>query len=476
MNKYWILGTILYKEYVLTSKNDIKSSILWIEVKKIRNIDHTEKLSQSHSWKNGLMGPAYIVKVKIHHKNNNEEKTNIGSSVSCMVLMMPQDVLFPGAYDFTRHMRICGVMGYGTCISGIKISPRKKTNFLYKINEKRYKFMHYLKDNLIIEQSGVAGALLIGDKSLLPQNIRYYFQDSGLAHVLAVSGLHVVLIFIFLRKLSHALLIFTLPRQAQYYNFYNLPSILAWLGISFYFLLSGGAIPSQRAWIMTTISSIMLLCNRPYYSLRALIISAVIILLLRPESLFHPSFQLSFAASLQLICMPKMPYGLKKIGHRYKIESFMQTLWSGFMIGISMIPLTIYHFQRFNGQSMWANIVAIPLMSFVIMPMGLCVFLLWMILGWTPSFLLFLWSCSLKCLVWIAAFCAQIPGASVPMCFIHPSTMIFWIIGWWSSLYHQTILNTKSKLSLMGFFSLLLSLYGILNPQRPQILVEKNQS
>jgi competence protein ComEC len=130
---------------------------------------------------------------------------------------------------------------------------------------------------------------------------RKAMRDSGLAHILAISGMHMVIM---------AGTWFWLVRGAwRCFRRWRFDTRSAWaavaalFGAAFYLALSGGAVPTIRAWIMMSIMLLAILLDRPAISMRNVALAALIILAWTPEILFSPSFQMSFAAVVGLIAV-----------------------------------------------------------------------------------------------------------------------------------------------------------------------------
>ena len=145
-------------------------------------------------------------------------------------------------------------------------------------------------------------ALITGERGGIPQEVTNAMRDSGLAHVLAISGLHMVIMAGTVFWLVRALLALV-PGLALRFPIKKWAAAVALLAASFYLCLSGAAVPTVRAWIMMSIFLIAVMLDRPALTMRNVALAALAILIVEPESLFDPSFEMSFAAVIGLVAL-----------------------------------------------------------------------------------------------------------------------------------------------------------------------------
>jgi competence protein ComEC len=152
------------------------------------------------------------------------------------------------------------------------------------------------------ETGAIAVALITGDRGGIPQEVTEAMRDAGLAYVLAISGLHMVImagpVFWLVRALLAAV-----PGLALRFPIKKWAATIALLAATFYLLLSGASVPTLRAWIMMSIFLIAVLLDRPAITMRNVALAALAILIVAPESLFEPSFEMSFAAVIGLVAL-----------------------------------------------------------------------------------------------------------------------------------------------------------------------------
>ena len=249
-------------------------------------------------------------------------------------------------------------------------------------NRLRWRVIQRVRAQLPPEHAGLAIALSVGARGYLPAQQVGALRDSGLAHLLAISGLHIGLVagsLYFLVRAGLALI----PAVALSYPIKKWAAVVAWLGAFVYFGLSGGSVPTERAFIMVSLSLLAILADRRAISLRVLAWAALLVLLLRPESLLTASFQLSFAAvaaliaayeavqrggAMQRLLEGREPGGPARLG-RGLVLFFAGLAGTSLVAGLATAPLALFHFQQIASFGLLANMIAIPLASFVVMPL-----------------------------------------------------------------------------------------------------------
>lgn len=231
---------------------------------------------------------------------------------------------------------------------------------------------------------GVAGAvcaaLLVGDRSEIPRETLDALRDSGLAHLLAISGLHMGLVCLTLFGGLRALLAlwarppFGVPAKKA-------AAALALLGGAAYLALSGGGVAPERAFIMAAVAFLAVLVDRPAITLRSVALAAIVILLVRPESLFAAGFQLSFAATAAMVAFfeatPRVWRAERRAGLRPIFSRWAAALLAASAIaGLATAPFAAAIFNRAATYGLLANLAATPAMGLWIMPFGLLAALL----------------------------------------------------------------------------------------------------
>ncbi len=222
---------------------------------------------------------------------------------------------------------------------------------------------------------------LTGERGAIPKPVVDAMRDSGLAHLLAISGLHMGLVAGLLFFGVRAILAL-MPPLALYHPIKKWAALAAAAGALAYLLLVGATVSSQRAFLMVTVVLLAVLLDRSAISLRLVAWAALAILLVAPESLLSASFQMSFGAVTALIAGYEV-VTLRRAGRAG--EGGLSGRLGLYLAGVALTsviailataPFAVYHFNRMAWYGLAANMVAVPLTAFWIMPWALLAFVL----------------------------------------------------------------------------------------------------
>ncbi|MGE5506209.1 MAG: ComEC/Rec2 family competence protein [Actinomycetota bacterium] len=303
------------------------------------------------------------------------------------VLMPPPQPAAPGAYDFARHAFFdrLGAVGYaiGPTRSLASADPdgwRERARL--GVNDLRHRLTARVLAAVPGDGGAVTAALLTGEQEAISKPMMQAYRDSGLAHILSISGLHMSLaaglVFFVIRG---ALALW--PAVALRWPIKKWAALVAILATFFYMLLAGSPVPAQRSFLMTGIVLVAVLLDRVAISMRMLAWAAAGVVLWEPEELIGPSFQMSFAAVCALIAAYEV-LTPRQGAWRHQHPGFM---WGAglYVFGVVVSTLVagsatavygIFHFNRFAVWSVAANAIAVPLTGFWVMPWALLAFLL----------------------------------------------------------------------------------------------------
>lgn len=303
----------------------------------------------------------------------------------------------PGAYDFQREAYFArlGAVGFavGRAVAiaapeGMGLSRTLVDRAEIRLEQLRYDITTRVRDGVGGGEGAVAAALMTGEQAAIPQDIIDAMRNSGLAHLLAVSGFNFVLIAGMLFYLARAILALISPLALRFPT-KKWAAVAAILGGAGYFAITGDSIATERAFIMVSLVFLAVIADRTPISMRTLAWAATLILLLQPESLLGASFQLSFAAVAALIAVYEgwgrnafdatvhetdMPAARRwlRIVTAYVAGIAITTL----IASAATAPFLVYHFNRFATYGLVANLVAVPLTAVAIMPWSLLAFAL----------------------------------------------------------------------------------------------------
>ena len=236
---------------------------------------------------------------------------------------------------------------------------------------------------------------------------------AGLAHILAISGLHMALLAGGTYSALAFILACILPLSRRY-DVHKFAAMAAIGAASFYLILSGASVATQRAWVMSTIFFLAIILDRRAVSMRSVCVAALITLALHPESLISVGFQMSFAAVAALVAVYQAwqtyrpAFSRRSVGRR--VVDFISSLSvTSFVAGLATGGFALFHFNRFASYGFVGNLLAMPLFSLFVMPLAV-VSLLVMPLG-LESYSLFLMGKSLEPILRAAEWVAGWPGA-----------------------------------------------------------------
>jgi len=250
-------------------------------------------------------------------------------------------------------------------VKGVILDIKKGSRFVDKVRR-------YIKEK--IEDSGaghqgIIKALTLGDRTSIDDETRDIFQKTGTSHILAISGLHIGIItgffFFIIRWLLRRKRSIALSGRDRRYA-----SIITILFPVLFMLLTGATVSTVRATIMVLIFLWAIFFQRQRDIINTVFITALIILIIYPHSLFTPSFQLSFLSVIFIILIVQRVYPLLKIDFRF-IKWLLMTIITTLAAIIGTIPPILYNFYGMNFLSVIHNLISIPLMCLISLPLTL---------------------------------------------------------------------------------------------------------
>lgn len=291
------------------------------------------------------------------------------------VLRPPPAPAMRNDYDFARQAWFSqlGAVGYvqGRCRGGVTGQPGTFGGQMrLKLSSIRRNIGEHVNHVSGERAGGFAAALVSGDRSFMSREDQEALRASGLAHLLAISGLHLAivggLIFFLVRRIAGLIEPLALRIAVQ-----KPAALAAILGCLAYLLLSGASVPTQRAFIMALIFFGALLFDRSAFSLRTFALAMIVIVVLHPESVVTPGFQMSFAATGALIATYDI-WRRWRSGREQRLGpmgfSWASILVTSIVAGAVTGPFAIYHFERVSAWGLAANLAAMPIVTFVSAP------------------------------------------------------------------------------------------------------------
>jgi len=334
----------------------------------------------------------------------------------------PLRPLRPGGYDFSRDLYFQRIGATGFVTGAIRVAeppvpPSAWVRYATTIAKMRAVIDTRIRGVLSGDEAVIASALLTGTRDAISAPVNEALFISGLGHVLSISGYHMAVVagvvFFAVRGL-----LALVPVLALRYSIKKWAALAALCAALFYLLLSGAEVATQRSFIMTAIVLIGVMIDRAALTLRNLALAALAVLVFIPEAVVHPSFQMSFAATMALIAAYERGIPWMQAGADTP-RGARVALWGGREIatlivmslaaGCATMPYVGYHFHRLGPYGVIANVLAMPVVSVLVMPAGLLAILaipfgldgpLWRLMG-----------LGIDWMISVAQFVAGLPGA-----------------------------------------------------------------
>lgn len=307
-----------------------------------------------------------------------------GDTISALTILQPPPApSVPGGFDFARKAWFERIGAVGFALGAVTVTHRPEdTTWRIALARLRLEITSRIMSATRESIGPVAAALMTGERRAIPKETLADMRDSGLAHLLAISGLHIGLVaglLFFAVRLGFAVI----EPVALRYPIKKFAAVAAIAGAFAYVLISGATIPTQRAFMMVAIVMFAVMIDRTAISMRLVAISAMVVLLLAPESLLSASFQMSFAAVVGLVAVyesaaPSLSRARQRGGlFGSRVGLFIAaTMLTTLVASSATAPFAIYHFNRIALYGLLANLAAVPIMAMWIMPFGILAFLL----------------------------------------------------------------------------------------------------
>ncbi len=290
--------------------------------------------------------------------------------------------VLPGAYDFRRHLFFEGIGGVGFSFKAATIiEPSQAGGVSLFFERLRVAIGQKITAQAGAVSAGIMEALITGERGAIAEEDDDAMRNSGLYHLLSISGTHVTMVagvlFFFSRFFMACF-----PWVALHWPIKKIAAVIALLGAAFYVFLAGAEVPAQRSLIMTGLVMVAIILDRSPFSLRLIAFAALMVLIIAPYSLIGVSFQMSFAAVAAMICFfeyirPWWTKWYSRAGFLRKAALNMTALILTSLIAGSVTGFfSLYHFQSFAWYGVLSNMLAVPLTGFVIMPAAIIALML----------------------------------------------------------------------------------------------------
>jgi competence protein ComEC len=384
-------------------------------------------------------------------------------------LVAPPEAAVPGAYDFARVAWFKRIGATGKALGPVTVVAAPSDGGFWRwLATQRARLTRHIEAQLAGSVGGVAAAFVTGDVGAIDQADADAMRKSGLAHLLSISGLHVAAAIGATMFLTLKLLALS-ERLALRWPLHLIAAGAGALAGIAYTLLSGAEVPTVRSCVAALIVLAGLALGREAMTLRLVAVGALVVLAFRPEAFVGPSFQLSFAAVTAIVALHDHPWvrawTLKRdeaLPRRFARE-IGSLLLTGIVVEAALAPIGLYHFHKSGLYGAFANIVAIPLTTFVVMPAE-ALALLFDLGGIGAPFW---WAAGqgLRLLLWLARTVSSVPGSvaalpSMPVgAFLAMISGGLWIMLW------------RTRARRLGLVPLAISAVWALATPAPDVLV-----
>ncbi len=365
------------------------------------------------TWREGVAPAARDIRVRL--RAGGAARPVPGDVVRLRALLRPPSPpAYPGAWDFQRDAFFSGLGAFGFALGPVEIVAREagQRASAPALAATRAAIEARVMEVVPGAAGAIAAALLTGGQSGIAPAEMAAMRDSGLAHLLSVSGLHVAIVMGVTVFTARALLALLLPRVVA--RFGSKPwAMLAGLAASgFYMVLTGSQVPMQRSFAMAAAVTVAIIAGRRALSPWAWAMAAGVVMAIQPAAILGPSFQMSFAAVLALIAAygALRPWLMRKDWPPWA-TLLLGTVLTSLVAGAATMPAGLHHFGRLQLYGVAANAVAVPITSFVVMPAGMAAMVL-MPLG-LETWPLRLMGWGVEAVLWVARTVASWPGAAL---------------------------------------------------------------
>ena len=316
-------------------------------------------------------------RLRVRFKKGDRTEVVAGDIVRVRALMRPpSSPSFPGGWDLQRDAYFNGLGGGGTALGPVSVVEHgTPAGFTAGVQAAR----DWIGRRVMAAVPGAPGAIaatfLTGSTLAIPQADRAAMRDSGLAHLLAVAGLHIGIVMGLVFGTTR-LVLAAFERSALFWPTKPIAAVTALVAGGAYMLMAGAHVPVMRSFAMACVVTLGLVVGRRALSLRGWALAALALMSFAPQEVVGVSFQMSFAAVLALISGYEAlrPLLTRLYGHQWwrrTVSHVVALVLTSLLAGTASAPYGAYHFGHIQLYFIAANVVAVPLTAMWVMPLGL---------------------------------------------------------------------------------------------------------
>lgn len=319
------------------------------------------------------MGPArtpHLVRISLHGDQPFLVAPKPGLRVAMTGhLSGPSGPVEPGGFDFQRRawFERLGAVGY-TRSPALRLAPAELTSFALHLYQMRLNLSQAIKVSMPGREGPFAAAIITGERADIDAEALADLRGANLAHLLAISGLHMGLLtgaLLGMMRVALACSPVTIWRVSPK----KIAAVAALFGATIYLGISGASVATQRAYVMAGVMLLAICLDRRALTLRAVAVAAIVVLLIRPESIVGPGFQMSFAATIALVAVFA---ALRDTDLMYRLpkwsRGFAMLVLSSGVAGLATAPFGAAHFNQMAQYGLIANLISVPVMGLIVMP------------------------------------------------------------------------------------------------------------
>lgn len=409
------------------------------------------------------------------------EGAEAGKRVSVEALWRPPPgPVRPRGYDFARDAFFDGIGAVGSEARPpiVLVAGAEQQDILQRVMARMDVLRNAVTERILSvvtgDEGAIAAALVTGQRGEISANANDALRAAGLYHVISISGLHMALFGGFLFGAVRFVLVLV-PGFGLTHPVKKYAAVVALAGTGFYLAMSGAEVAAQRSFVMIAVVFLAVMFDRQGITMRNLALAAFAAILLMPEAVLGPSFQMSFCAAMMIVAwfewVRRRAPDETRGAHSGGIARFLKIYFGGIIATtvaatLATSPFAAFHFQRLAPHSLPSNLIALPIVGLLVMPFALFGLILmpfgldaaaWHVMGFGIGLML-------KIAAWIASW----PAANFPMSAFPALAVLFLALG----LVLVSLLTTQLRwLGLAPFAA------GILMaafPVRPHIYVDAN--